>query len=135
MVRIVLGVIVGFIVWSIVWIGGQSLLMAVSPDWIGSHMTRAGEALTNGGSFQGDATIDILNLVRSFLTSIIAGYMTALVAGEYRKSTLALGMLLVLFGIGVQALAWNLAPIWYHVIFILALVPMTILGGKLRRSS
>jgi len=135
MVRIVLGVIVGFIVWSIVWIGGQSLMEALSPEWIAKHYRAAEAAFASGDRYAGDSTIEIINLIRSFITTIISGYMAALVAGEYRRSTLALGLLLLIVGIVVEALVWNLAPIWYHVIFILALVPMTILGGKLRRSS
>lgn len=132
--RIALGVIVGFVVWSIVWIGGDQTLRGIWADY-NVHMLAAERALVNNEVFAGDTTIEIANLIRSFITSIIAGYMAALVAGEFRRTTMVLGILLILFGIFVQYFAWNLAPIWYHIIFILMLLPMTILGGRLRRSS
>lgn len=135
MVRIILGVVAGFIAWSILWLGGQTIMEMLSPDWIAKHYRAVEAAFATGEKFDGDATIEIINLVRSFITSILSGYMAALVAGEYRRSTLALGILLLIVGIAVEALVWNLAPVWYHLIFIVALIPMTILGGKLRRSS
>jgi hypothetical protein len=106
----------------------------MSPDWIAPHYRDAESAFATGAPFKGDAGIEIINLIRSFVTSLIAGYMAALVAGEYRRSTLALGIVLVVVGIVLQGFAfWNLAPAWFHVLFVLGLLPMTILGGKLRR--
>ena len=45
---------------------------------------------------------------------------------------MVLGIILVLVGIGVEYMFWNLAPAWYHILFVLFLFPMTVLGGKLR---
>lgn len=134
MVKIVLGVIAGFVVWSIFWIGSQSLLVQLSP-WYAEHYARVLDVMTKGGVVAGDPWISLVDLVRSFLTSVGAGYIAALVAGEYRRSTLALGFILILVGIAVEYFQWNLAPAWYHVLFILFLLPMTILGGRLRRPS
>jgi hypothetical protein len=133
MVRIILGVIVGFIVWSIVWVGGQATMVALSPDWIGAYIAAAERSVADGSPFTPVASIAAINLIRSLLTSFIAGYMAALVAGEYKRSTMALGVILVIVGVAVEFLYWNVAPAWYHIIFVLALIPMTILGGRLRR--
>lgn len=133
MVRIILGVIVGFIVWSIVWVGGQATMVALSPDWIGAYIAAAERSVTDGSPFTPVASIAAINLIRSLLTSFIAGYMAALVAGEYKRSTMALGIILLIVGVAVEFLYWNVAPAWYHIIFVLALIPMTILGGRLRR--
>lgn len=137
MIRIIAGVIVGFIVWSIVWVGSEALMAALSPEWLGKHYLDAQTALTAGTPLASanDAGIAIINLIRSFITSIMGGYMAALVAGEYKRSTMALGIILLFVGIAVQYMFWNFAPAWYHIIFVLALIPMTILGGRLRRSS
>lgn len=137
MLRIIGGVIVGFIVWSIVWVGSQSLLAALSPDWLGKHSLDAQKALIDGTPLAsaGDASIAIINLIRSFVTSLIGGYMAALVAGEYKRSTMALGIVLLVVGVAIEYMSWNIAPAWYHIIFVLALIPMTILGGRMRRSS
>ena len=137
MIRIIAGVVVGFIVWSIVWVGSEALMAAISPNWLGKHSLEAQTALTAGTPLASanDAGIAIINLLRSFVTSIIAGYMAALVAGEYKRSTMGLGIILLLVGIAIEYMFWNLAPAWYHVIFVLGLIPMTILGGRFRRSS
>ncbi|MBK6724398.1 MAG: hypothetical protein IPO41_04840 [Acidobacteria bacterium] len=137
MVRIILGVIVGFIVWSIVWVGSEALLASLSPDWLGKHSLDAQKALAAGIPLESanDAGIAIINLIRSFVTSILGGYMAALVAGEYKRSTMALGIILLVVGIMVEYMFWNLAPAWYHILFVLALIPMTILGGRIRRSN
>jgi len=135
MVKIILGVIAGFIVWSIVWVGGDATLANFSPGWYAKHSAAAQLALANGTTLTSDPLILIVNLGRSFLTSIIAGYMAALVAGEYKRSTMILGVILIVVGVVVEYLMWNVAPVWYHVLFVLFLLPMTILGGRLRRSN
>ena len=89
----------------------------------------------NNTPFATDTTILLLSLLRSVIISIMAGFLTAVVAGENKTSTLILGILLLLFGLIVQIFAWNYAPIWYHALFLALLVPMTIVGGKLRSSS
>ena len=134
MVRIILGVIVGFIVWSIVWVGSEQTLGRFWPEF-GTHSLDAEKALTNNTALETSPVIAFANLIRSFLTSIIAGYLAALVAGEFKKSTMILGVILVAVGIAVEYMFWNLAPAWYHVLFVLFLLPMTILGGRLRRTS
>jgi hypothetical protein len=135
MLKIVLGVIVGFIVWSIVWIGSDALVATLSPDWWGRHSAAIEAAFNDGSTPPHDNMISLVMLVRSVITSLIAGYMAALVAGEYRRSTMALGIILVLVGITVEGLTWRMAPAWYHILFVLLLYPMTVLGGRLRRSS
>lgn len=135
MVRIILGVIVGFVVWSIVWVGGDAVLTTnVSPDWLGRYALDAEKALVNNEPFAHNSTIAAIYLVRSFVTSLIAGYLAALTAGEYKKTTLVLGIILVAVGVAVEIIAWPIAPAWYHILFIAFLLPMTMLGGRLRRS-
>ena len=132
--RIIIGVIVGFIVWSIVWVGGEQTLANLWGEF-GNHSREAEKALVNGTAVESSTTIVLVNLVRSFVTSIIAGYMAALVAGEYKRSAMVLGIILVLVGVAVEYIFWNVAPAWYHVLFVLFLYPMTVVGGRLRRAS
>ena len=67
-----------------------------------------------------------------FVFSIAAGYVAATLAKENSRSPLYLGVLLLLVGIAFQAAAWNRIPLWYHLPFLLLLIPMSVLGGKLR---
>ncbi|MBK7804118.1 MAG: hypothetical protein IPJ55_15930 [Chloracidobacterium sp.] len=59
-----------------------------------------------------------MNIVRSIITSLMAGYLTAIVANENRRSTMILGLLLLLFGAAVEIAAWNYLPVWYHAVFL-----------------
>lgn len=136
MVKIIIGIIVGFLVWSILWVGGEAFLAStISPNWIGQYSRDAEKAMFNGTGMEHDSMIALIHLVRSIFTSIIAGYMCALIAGEFKRSTLILGIILLAFGLMVQIMAWAVFPVWYHVLFLALLIPMTMLGGKLRRPS
>ncbi len=132
MVRIILGVIAGFITWSIIWVGSDQVLVN-SIGWYGEHQNAFEKAFTNKDPFQADTTVLLMNIIRSVITSVIAGFLTAVVANENRKSTLVLGILLLLFGAAVEIAAWNYLPIWYHVVFLVLLIPVTVVGGKLKK--
>ncbi len=134
MVRLILGVIVGFVAWSILWVGGDEVLAMISPGWYGIQKLAFEKAAFNSTPFDADPMILITHLVRSVVTSLIAGYLAAIVANENRRSPLILGMILLIVGILVQATVWNLVPIWYNLAFLILLIPVTIAGGKLRRS-
>jgi hypothetical protein len=135
MVRIVLGVIAGFFAWSIVWVGSEKILSAIWPVWYGAHQLAFEAAVANGGQFTADTTILLMNIVRSSIVSVMSGFLAALIAGENKRSPLVLGFLLVAFGIVIVVLSWPYVPIWYHVIFTALLIPMTIMGGKLKTTT
>ncbi|MFN0085697.1 MAG: hypothetical protein ACKVX9_09940 [Blastocatellia bacterium] len=135
MVRIVLGVIAGFIAWSIVWVGSEKVLSAIWPEWYGVHQIAFEAAVANGGQFTADTTILLMNMVRGSIVSVMSGFLAALIAGENRRSPLILSILLVAFGLLIVVLSWRYVPLWYHVIFTALLVPMTMLGGKLKSTA
>jgi hypothetical protein len=80
-------------------------------------------------------TILLMHLGRAAIITIMAGFIAAVVAGENRKTPIALGVLLLIFGAAVQAYAWSYIPIWYHIIFLGLLIPLTILGGKMKQTN
>ncbi|MDQ3751206.1 MAG: hypothetical protein M3367_19645 [Acidobacteriota bacterium] len=121
MLRIFLGVIVGFVVWSILWVGIDAVLRAV---W--SSYDESVKAMTFS------STMLIVPLVLSAVVSIISGFVAALIAKENSTSPLILGILLLIVGIFVQTSVWDKIPLWYNLAFWILLIPMTILGGRLR---
>jgi hypothetical protein len=132
MLRIISGIIVGFIVWSILWVGSDAVFSAISSDW-GKTSTDFREAVANQTPYTLSFAVLIALLIKSFIVSIISGLIAVLIARENTKSTLILGVLLLLFGIFVQIIHWNYMPLWYHIPFLIMLIPMTILGGKLAK--
>jgi uncharacterized membrane protein len=134
MLRIILGVIAGFIVWSIVWVGMDALLSAISPGWFGRILLEFQNAVSRNEPFTLPVSVSVYLIFQSILCSLLAGFTAAAIAKESRKSTLALGILLLVTGVFVEAVNWNYFPLWYHVSFLLLLIPATMVGGRLRRS-
>lgn len=132
MIRIILAVVAGFFAWSIMWVGGEQVLSMVSPDWFGAHQIAFEKATFNKEAYTPDSAILILNVVRGIIITIVSGFLAAVIAGENRRSTLILGVLLLAFGLIVVAMTWEIIPIWYHALFSLMLIPMTIVGGRLK---
>ena len=134
MLRIILGIIVGFIVWSVLWVGSDALFSVISTDW-GKPSTEFREAAANKTPYALSSAVLIALLIKSLIVSLISGFIAALIAKENSKSTFILGALLLLFGIFVQVGYWNYMPLWYHFLFLFLLIPMTIFGGKLKGQS
>jgi hypothetical protein len=134
MLRIISGVVVGFVVWSILWVGAGEVLSLILPDWYGKTSADFRAAVAAQTPYALGSGVLIWLLIQSVICSLISGYVAALVARENVKSTLLLGVLLLLFGIFVQSMHWNYMPLWYHIPFLLLLIPVTVMGGKLRKS-
>jgi hypothetical protein len=128
--RIVLGVIGGFIGWLVVWVGVEKGLSAIWPAF-GVHQKAFEEAIKNGGQFTADTAMLLTQLVLGLAVSMLAGVLSALIAGENSKAPLIAGILLLLMGIAKAVMSWQYVPTWYHVIFTAILLPMAIIGGKL----
>ena len=131
MVRIVLGVIAGFFSWVIVWVGSEKILSAIWPAF-GAHQVAFQAAIEHGGPFTADSTILLIHTVLGSMISVISGFLAALIAGENKRAPLVLGFLLLAVGLLKLVMSWPYVPIWYHVIFTAILLPMTIVGGKLK---
>ena len=132
MVRIVLGVIAGFFAWLFVWVGSEKILSAMWPEGFGVHQLAFEEAVTNGGQFTANTTLLLIHIVLGSIVSVMAGFLAAQIAGENKRAPLVLGFLLMAFGLLKVVLSWPYVPIWYHVNFTAILIPMTIMGGKLK---
>jgi hypothetical protein len=130
MLRIVLGVIAGFIAWLMVWIGVEKILSAVWPAF-GVHQKAFEDVIKNGGQFTADNTMLLTHIVVGSIIAVGSGSLAALVAGENSRAPLIVGILLLLMGVLKAVMSWQYVPIWYHVIFTAILLPMAILGGRL----
>lgn len=133
MERIILGAIAGFIVWTVFLLGSDAIWIAFSPDWYGKHQIELQNAVTNKTPFMADSTVLIIAIFRSALFSVITGFIAAWIAGENSKSPLLLGIFLLAFGSFIHSMILNNVPLWYHFGILLPLIPLAILGGKLKR--
>jgi len=134
MVRIVLGIISGFIAWLIAWVGSEKILSAIWPAF-GVHQAGFQAAIEHGGQFTADTTMLLIHIVLGSIVSVISGFLAALIAGENKRAPLILGFLLLALGLLKVVMSWPYVPIWYHLIFTAILLPMTIMGGRLKTSA
>lgn len=132
MLRIIIAAIIGFVIWSILWVGSDAVFMAISL-WYRESIEGLQKAVETNTSFNVSLTMLIISLIRSVIFSIISGLITAIISKESFKAPIILGVLLLAFGIFIQSIYWNYIPLWYHISFLLLLIPMTILGGKLSK--
>ena len=78
----------------------------------------------------------VLYLAVSFLASLAGGSATGKLANKPSTTwVLVLGVLLLATGIPVQMGYWDQIPVWYHLIFLGALIPLTVAGGRLAGSA
>jgi hypothetical protein len=137
MLRIVLGVIGGFIAWLIVWFGSEKGIAAVWPAF-GVQQRGFEEAVKNGpgaSAFTAETPMLLTHIVMGLVVSLLAGVLAAVIAGENARAPMALGFILLALGFLKAYMSWPYVPIWYHVIFTAILLPMAILGGKLISSN
>ena len=137
MLRTVLGVISGFFTWIFVWVGIEKVLSALMPEWYGAPQLAFQNAVENGADGSGFTVATRLLLSHIVVGSIVAvmsGYLAALVSRENKRTPLVLGFILLALGLLKVAITWAYVPIWYHIIFTAMLLPMAIIGGKLRIS-
>ena len=118
--RAVFGVIAGYAVWTVLWLTGNNLIFAGAAE-----SAAGGQRLENVGLLFG-----ILAL--SVVCSLAAGAVTAAIAkSRARASVLIMAALLLVTGIGVQFSSWSLMPVWYHLAFLVLIVPVCLVGGRL----
>jgi hypothetical protein len=121
MVRNIVSVVVGFVVWTVLWLGSNQVVRLAMPDVFGDD-----------GSI-GSAGVLVGFVVLSFVFSVVAGYTTAsLSSGNSMKPALALAVIQVVIGVFVQSMYWNILPLWYHLAFLVLLAPGILLGARMR---
>ena len=119
--RIVLAVVAGAAAWAVLWIGGNGAAQSALPQ-----LVVAGQPLTHPGVLLGF-------IVYSVLLSVLAGYITGAAAGAHLKLAVKLlAVLQLIFGIIAETSYWSLAPVWYHLVFLALIIPMTVYGGSVR---
>lgn len=117
-------VVGGFVLWSVLWVGGTAVATSLMP-----------EALASAERVE-DVAVLLGLIAASVVVSVVSGYAAAAIAGRdhaVRAVQILAGVLLVV-GIAVEASGWALTPVWYHLVFLALLVPATLMGGRLRSS-
>ena len=76
----------------------------------------------------------VARLLIAALTSLIAGALVRWLAPANVRAPLLLGVILLIAFIPVHVRLWSLFPFWYHMVFLVTLIPLVVLGSRLRRT-
>jgi hypothetical protein len=130
MLRVISGVVTGFITWMVVWIGIEKILSGIFPVAYGVPQKAFEMAIKNGGAFTPDSTLLLSHIVIVTVVAALSGFVASKVASGSQRAPMVLAFVLLAVGVMKAAMTWSLVPIWYHIAFTAILVPMTILGGR-----
>ena len=119
MVKKIIAVVAGVFAWGMLWVGGNAALSGAFPDQYNAEGAPTSAALLAGV------------IAFSAVLSVLAGFLCAKIAsGKPGRVVLTLALVQLGIGVLVQVGAWDLFPVWYHAAFLVLVVPMHLLGGR-----
>jgi hypothetical protein len=71
----------------------------------------------------------VARLVLGALSSIVAGAACAWVARSGTRTSWVLGIVLIVIFVPIHVWLWQIFPPWYHLAFLISLLPCTLLGA------
>ena len=120
MARDILGVIAGLAVWiAIAGVSGVTMRSA----W--PEYASVADAMT--------FTLPMMfaRLAIGALATLAAGWVTGVIARRSMLARVTAGLLLVVVFVPQHIMLWNKFPVWYHLTFLVSLVPLAYLGGQI----
>ena len=120
--KTVVAVIAALVAWFVV---ATVLNLALRASWPHYHEAEA--------AFNFTFAMKLARLALGAISSLGAGFVAAWIAnGRMRAATLTGIVLLGLFIPGHYRI-WDKFPVWYHLTFLVSLLPLTLLGAALNR--
>jgi ABC-type methionine transport system permease subunit len=124
MKRTMLGVVAGIAAWLVI---ATLLNLILRATLAGYHAAETTLAFT--------LAMKLARLAESALACLSAGYTAAWVAQGNQNAPRVVGIVLLALFLPMHVKLWNRFPVWYHLTFLVSLLPLTVLGGLLRRPS
>jgi len=122
--RTVLSVVAGLVAWALVVTILNFGLRAALP---GYHAAEA--------TLQFTMAMKIGRLTEAALSSIAAGAVVSLIDPSRKWAPLLVGLIVLGMFLPVHVALWSKFPVWYHLAFLVPLVPLVLLGAALGRST
>ncbi|HEY2151134.1 MAG TPA: hypothetical protein VGH34_10015 [Vicinamibacterales bacterium] len=118
----ILGVVGGLMAWFAGVLAAGVLLRLFWPEYVAAS-----------GDMSFTLPMKLTRLSIGALTTFAAGAMTGLI-GRSSWTPVVTGALLLLLFIPQHISLWDKFPIWYHLTFLMSLVPLAVIGGRVARS-
>ena len=124
MKRAILAFIVSAVVWVLVVSVLDRVLRIITPGYAAAEPNMA-------------FTLGMMasRLLIAALTSIAAGAVAAVIAPSSPRVPWVLGVVLLVVFIPQHLRLWSLFPLWYHLTFLLTLLPLVLLGARLTHAA
>lgn len=122
MKRSIFALLVGFALWAVV---ATLLNFGLRAGIPGYHQAEPSMSFTFG--------MRIARLIVGALSSLSAGAIAALIAPSRRGVPWLLGTIVLALFIPGHIRIWASFPVWYHLVFLLTLVPLVALGAAMVR--
>jgi hypothetical protein len=122
--RTIGSIVAGLIAWAVIVTILNFGLRAAIP---GYHAAEA--------TLQFTLAMKIGRLTEAALTSVAAGAIVGLVAPSKKWAPWIVGLIMLALFLPEHLKLWSRFPIWYHLSFLVPLVPLVVLGGWVARSA
>ena len=120
MLRTTFGVVAGLAVWVTIVIVAGMILRGTWPEY-----AQVADAMMF------TLPMMLARLAIGALATVAAGWVTTVIARRSMLARLMAGALLLVVFIPVHITLWDKFPVWYHLTFLVSLVPLTYLGGTI----
>ena len=121
-IKILLGVSVGLVVWSIVATVGNFAIRGSISGYAEAETT-----------IRFTLPMLLARLGLGAVSSLAAGFACAALVRSVPIAVKILAGLVVILFIPVHYSLWTQFPLWYHVVFLVSLAPLVLLGARLAR--
>ena len=122
--RTVAAIVAGLVAWAVVVTILNFGLRAAIP---GYHEAEA--------TLQFTMAMKIGRLTEAALASLAAGAVVALIAPAKKWAPWLVGLIVLAMFLPVHVKLWHAFPVWYHLSFLVPLVPLVALGAALAKGS
>ena len=120
MKRSVLACLAGFLTWIVVVMVINSGLRLSLPNYTAAEQT-----------LQFTLGMEWARLLMAIVTSVVAGAVTSWIYRSSRWAALIVGSVVLAMFVPVHIAIWNKFPAWYHLTFLLTIIPAVLVGALL----
>ena len=121
--KIVLGVLVGLVVWFVVATFGNFAIRGLVAGYAEAEP-----------AMRFTLPMLLARLGLGAVSSVAAGFACAALLRSVPVAVKFLAGLLVIFFVPVHYSLWTQFPLWYHAVFLVSLAPLALLGARLART-
>jgi len=120
MKRLVLACVAGLLTWVVVVSVINRVLRLSLPNYTAAEHT-----------LQFTLGMKWARLLMAIVTSVAAGFVTGWISRSNRWASLIVGSLVLVMFLPVHIAIWSKFPVWYHLTFLLTIVPAVLVGALL----